>query len=159
MRHWVWWAVFLGLLVPLAFLRPEGRSQEVLPSGWAQNREGEKVELRAFLGKPVVLNAWATWCPPCRREMPLLLGAAKAHPQLNFVFLNVSDGLVAVEAFEAELGLRIPNLLLDPEALLSEPLRLQGLPVTLFYDAQGRLVRRHIGEVREEELALLLQGF
>jgi len=115
--------------------------------------------LRAFLGKPVVLNAWATWCAPCRREMPLLLRAAQAHPQLNFVFLNVSDGLVAVEAFEAELGIRIPNLLLDPQALLSEPLRLQGLPVTLFYNAQGRLMRRHVGEVREAELASLLEGF
>jgi hypothetical protein len=73
--------------------------------------------------------------------------------------LNISDGPEAVRAFERELRLEIPNALLDPEARLSEPLRIQGLPVTLFYDAEGRLLKRHLGEISATELESLLRAF
>ncbi|RDI96714.1 TlpA family protein disulfide reductase [Meiothermus sp. QL-1] len=152
MRGWLWW-VPLALLLGWLLLQPRGSpGVETLPSFTLEARDGRRVNLTDYLGKPLVLNAWATWCGPCRREMPLLLRAAQSHPDHTFVFLNVSDGPVAVEAFEAELGLKIPNLLFDPQARLSEPLRLQGLPVTLFYDAQGRLLNRHLGEISEAEL-------
>jgi hypothetical protein len=91
--------------------------------------------------------------------MPLLLKAARTNPDVQFIFVNISDGPEAVKAFEKELGLKIPNVVLDPEARLSDPLRIQGLPVTLFYDAEGRLINRRIGEIRAEELPGLLEAF
>ncbi|MFN3392389.1 MAG: TlpA family protein disulfide reductase [Meiothermus ruber] len=141
-------------------LQPRAKSTtEVLPSITLQRLEGAAINLTDFKGKPILLNAWATWCEPCRREMPLLLKAARTNPDVQFIFVNISDGPEAVKAFEKELGLKIPNVVLDPEARLSDPLRIQGLPVTLFYDAEGRLINRRIGEIRAEELPGLLEAF
>lgn len=145
----------LGVLL----LQPRaGSTTEVLPSITLQRLEGPPVTLTDFKGKPILLNAWATWCGPCRREMPLLVEAARKNPAVHFVFLNISDGPEAVKAFEKELGLKIPNVVLDPEAKLSDPLRIQGLPVTLFYDSEGRLTNRHIGEISAMELTRLLEA-
>lgn len=141
-------------------LQPRAESTtEVLPSITLQRLEGTAINLTDFKGKPILLNAWATWCEPCRREMPLLLEAARTNPDVQFIFVNISDGPEAVKAFEKELGLKIPNVILDPEARLSDPLRIQGLPVTLFYDAEGRLINRRIGEIRAEELPGLIEAF
>ncbi|GIW23921.1 MAG: hypothetical protein KatS3mg069_0188 [Meiothermus sp.] len=140
-------------------LQPRATTQEVLPALVLQQIDGQHANLADFKGKPMVLNAWATWCGPCRREMPLLVKAAEANPEVRFVFLNISDGPEAVRAFESELGLKIPNVLLDPEARLSDPLRIQGLPVTLFYNAEGVLVDRHIGEISASELEARLKAF
>ncbi|WP_299430400.1 TlpA disulfide reductase family protein [uncultured Meiothermus sp.] len=160
MKRWIWVALPLVVLAGVLLLQPRAASRvEVLPSFALEQMDGQTVNLTDFKGKPIVLNAWATWCGPCRREMPLLVQAARAHPEINFVFLNISDGPVAVRAFENELKLKIPNVLLDPDARLSEPLKIQGLPVTLFYDAEGTLVNRHIGEISAAELEQILEAF
>jgi thiol-disulfide isomerase/thioredoxin len=160
MKRWIWVVLPLVGLAGFWLLQPRAASRvEVLPSVALMPLEGQQVQLTDFKGKPIVLNAWATWCGPCRREMPMLVEAARANPEINFVFLNISDGPEAVRAFEKELGLKIPNVLLDPEARLSDRLRIQGLPVTLFYDAEGTLVNRHIGEINAAELEVLLQAF
>jgi thiol-disulfide isomerase/thioredoxin len=160
MKLWMWFAVPLAGLLGFWLLQPKSASiVEVLPSVTLEHIDGQMVNLADFKGKPLVLNAWATWCGPCRREMPMLVEAARANPEVHFVFLNISDGPEAVRAFERELRLEIPNVLLDPEARLSEPLRIQGLPVTLFYDAEGRLLKRHIGEINAAELESSLRAF
>ncbi|GEM84912.1 hypothetical protein MHY01S_30780 [Meiothermus hypogaeus NBRC 106114] len=160
MKGWMWGLIPLGLLAGFWLLQPRAGSKvEVLPSFTLTQLDGQTANLTDFKGKPIVLNAWASWCGPCRREMPLLVEAARANPELHFVFLNISDGPEAVRAFERELGLKIPNVLLDPDAKLSDPLRIQGLPVTLLYDAQGKLVNRHIGEISAAELEGLLKEF
>jgi thiol-disulfide isomerase/thioredoxin len=160
MKLWMWFAVPLAGLLGFWLLQPKSASTvEVLPSVTLEHIDGQMVNLADFKGKPLVLNAWATWCGPCRREMPMLVEAARANPEVHFVFLNISDGPEAVRAFERELRLEIPNVLLDPEARLSEPLRIQGLPVTLFYDAEGRLLKRHIGEINAAELESSLRAF
>lgn len=159
MRRWSWFVLPLIGLVGWLLLQPKPSPKvEVLPFATLQQLDGPAVQLADFKGKPIVLNAWATWCGPCRREMPLLVQAARAHPEIQFIFLNISDGPEAVRAFQRELKLQIPNVLLDPEATLSDPLRIQGLPVTLFYDAEGTLVNRHIGEIKAEALEALLEA-
>ncbi|KIQ55324.1 Thiol-disulfide oxidoreductase ResA [Meiothermus taiwanensis] len=159
MRRWIWLVLPLIGLVGWLLLQPKpSPAVEVLPSATLQQLDGPAVQLADFKGKPIVLNAWATWCGPCRREMPLLVEAARAHPEIQFIFLNISDGPEAVRAFQRELKLQIPNVLLDPEATLSDPLRIQGLPVTLFYNAEGTLVNRHIGEIKAETLEALLKA-
>ncbi len=160
MKRWAWVLLPLVALAGFWFLQPRAAFQvEVLPSVALKQLDGQMVNLSDFKGKPIVLNAWATWCGPCRREMPMLVAAARANPEVHFVFLNISDGSVAVRAFEDELNLEIPNVLLDPEAKLSDVLKIQGLPVTLFYNAEGKLVNRHIGEIGASELEALLQAF
>ncbi|WP_036270551.1 TlpA family protein disulfide reductase [Meiothermus rufus] len=159
MRAWRWLALVAAGVVGWWLLQPRASGVEVLPALELRRLDGEVVNLSEFKGQPMVLNAWATWCGPCRREMPLLVEAARANPGIRFVFLNISDGPEAVRAFERELQLQIPNVLLDPEARLSDPLKIQGLPVTLLYDAKGTLLKRHIGEIKPTELERLLDVF
>jgi thiol-disulfide isomerase/thioredoxin len=160
MNRWLWLALPLFILAAIVLLQPKPATQvEILPSFTLKNMDGQTVNLTDFKGRPIVLNAWATWCGPCRREMPLLVQAARSNPQINFVFLNISDSPVAVRAFERDLNLQIPNVLLDPEGRLSYPLRIQGLPATLFYDAEGKLLNRHLGEIGATELQQMLEAF
>jgi thiol-disulfide isomerase/thioredoxin len=158
-RGFRFWGVFVLIALVVVgglLLRPRAAQVVTLPALELQNRQAQPVRLSDLKGRPVVLNAWATWCAPCKREMPLLLEAAKANPNLEFVFLNIGEGPVAVETFEAENKFTIPNVYLDTQSATTEFLDIQGLPVTLFFDAQGRLVSRHIGEIKRDELEELL---
>lgn len=140
-------------------MRPHANTQAVaLPSLELARMDGQTANLVSLKGKPVVLNAWASWCVPCRREMPLLLEAAKKNPQLQFVFVNVSDGPEAVKAFQKDIGLEIPNVMLDPDAKISNLLDIQGLPVTLTFKPDGTLLGRHIGEIKAPTLQEMLQA-
>jgi thiol-disulfide isomerase/thioredoxin len=108
-------------------------------------RDGGMASLADFKGKPTVLNLWATWCPPCRREMPILAGEQAAHPDVNFVFLNQGESAKQVEAFLASHGLVLRNVLLDPKGQGTLEYGLGGLPTTLFFDREGRLVDSQLG--------------
>lgn len=110
---------------------------------------GREVDLRSFVGRPLVLNLWATWCPPCRREMPLLVRTANSRSDVTFVFANQDRGNSAglVRSFLDESGLVMEWVLLDPENVLQRKLATSGLPTTYFFDAHGRLVAQHVGEI------------
>ncbi|HUX23493.1 MAG TPA: TlpA disulfide reductase family protein [Burkholderiales bacterium] len=104
-------------------------------------------------GKPLVINLWATWCPPCRREMPLLAAAQKRESRLRFVFVDQGESAAAAKRYLAAAGLDISNVLLDIGAGIPQEVGSQGLPTTLFYDAKGRLVDSHVGELSAASLA------
>lgn len=73
---------------------------------------------------------------------------------MQFVFVNMGEGPEAIRIFLDEVKLKkIPNLLLDKKTALSEVLQIQGLPTTLFFDAKGNLLARHLGEINREELS------
>ncbi|MHB1352336.1 MAG: TlpA family protein disulfide reductase [Thiobacillus sp.] len=115
---------------------------------------GAPTELAALSGgKPMVVNLWASWCPPCRREMPVLAAAQKQESWASFVFVNQGeDGATARRYLDAgRLGLA--NVLLDPGAELGRAAGSGALPTTLFYDAGGRLVDTHLGELSAASLA------
>lgn len=143
-----------GLLYGLLGRSTSRQAAVLLPDLVLETEGGQPKNLRAFVGRPVVLNTWATWCAPCRREMPLLLEEAARQKGVQFVFVNMGEGPEAIRIFldEAKLG-SIPNLLLDKRVQLSEVLQVQGLPTTLFFDAKGELVGRHLGEINRKELA------
>jgi thiol-disulfide isomerase/thioredoxin len=108
--------------------------------------------------RPQVINLWATWCPPCRREMPVLVAAAKAHPEVRFVFANQGEDAATIADFLR--GQAIPSALLaeDPEASLSSALGVRGYPTTLFVDAEGRIVERRVGELSRASLSARLRA-
>lgn len=143
-----------GLLYGLLSRSTSRPAAVLLPDLVLETDGGQPKNLRAFAGKPVVLNTWATWCGPCRREMPLLLEEAARRQNVQFVFVNMGEGPEAIRIFLGEVKLKkIPNSLLDKRTELSEILHVQGLPTTLFFDAKGNLVDRHIGEINRDELA------
>jgi thiol-disulfide isomerase/thioredoxin len=146
-------ALAAGLVAGVLFTR-QGRVEEGrLPALTLSTLGGTGVNLESFRGRPVVLNAWATWCPPCRRELPMMARLAQENPGVHFLFVSQGEGPLVVRQFLQERGLEVQWVLLDPETRLSQALGIQGLPTTFFFDGEGRLVARHLGELSE---ALLL---
>jgi len=108
-------------------------------------------------GKPLVVNLWATWCPPCRREMPELAAAQRQVPGVTFIFANQGENPVTVQKYLTASQLVLANVVLDPGKKLGEQLGSTALPTTLFFDASGRLVDTHVGALSSASLASKLQ--
>lgn len=109
-------------------------------------------------GRPYVINLWADWCPPCRREMPAFAAAQAANPDVNFVFLNQAEAPRDVTKFLDEHAPGLRNVLIDPAGEASRKFSNRGLPATLFLDAQGRLVDLRVGELSTASLAQRLES-
>jgi len=123
------------------------------------NLDGENVALSDHLGKAVMVNFWATWCPPCRNEMPIIQNFAAAHPdQLVVLAINAGEESPEVENFVNSHNLDAINFLMDPTNSIYDLYRLRGLPTSLFIDAEGLLQGVHIGELNEAYLAEYLAG-
>jgi thiol-disulfide isomerase/thioredoxin len=115
---------------------------------------GKPTDLAALAaGNPLVVNLWATWCPPCRREMPVLAAAQKRETDVSFVFVNQGENGTTAQRYLTAAGLDIANVVLDPGAAIGREVGSMGLPTTLFYDANGRLVDTHVGELSAASLA------
>ncbi len=139
----------VGSIVLILMPQEEAR----LPAIALPTFDGTTTSLTAFQGKPTVVNLWATWCPPCQREMPVLQRAQADHPELHFVFLNQGESSETVQRFLASRKLELHNVLLDPKGQASAQFSQSALPATLFFDARGRLVDQRIGELSHATLA------
>ena len=165
-RTWLALAIVAGLfaVVPAIVRRvreatpsaPELRlypAPRELPDLTFAGPQGAPTSLTAFRGRIVLLNVWATWCPPCRREMPALQRAQAANPDVNIVFVNQGEDARTIVAFLDRQGLALRNVLVDPQNSVGAALGHSGLPTTLFFDAQGRLADTRIGELSQATLA------
>lgn len=108
-------------------------------------------------GRPVVLNLWATWCPPCRRELPMMAELAATTSDVDFVFANQGEPSATVSAYLLGEKLELSGVVLDPQLLLSRHYSAVGLPATLFLAADGTLAGSHLGEISREVLAQKIQ--
>lgn len=129
-----------------------------LPALVLADVDGRPVSMESFKGKPVVVNLWATWCPPCRREMPVFRDAQDENKDITFVFVNQGESPDAVRGFLHTEGLVLQNVLLDPGGKLAKEVGSMAMPTTLFYDLDGRLVGTRIGQVSEATLMQRLQA-
>lgn len=130
-----------------------------LPDLILRNASGEAVHLRDYRGKPLVINLWAAWCPPCRREMPVLAAAQQGHPDVTFLFVNQAESPREVATFLAGQGLHLDNVLFDSSATLAQQVGSSGLPTTLFYASNARLTGSHVGELSDASLKHALSTF
>ncbi|WP_085725038.1 TlpA disulfide reductase family protein [Pseudomonas sp. R37(2017)] len=130
-----------------------------LPEIALRNAAGETVQLADYKGGPLVINLWATWCPPCRREMPVLENAQQQRPDLTFLFVNQAESMQSVATFLETQGLSLTNVLFDGGGRLSQAVGSMALPTTLFYSPEGRLLGSHLGELSDASLARALENF
>ncbi len=130
-----------------------------LPDITLRNAAGETVQLADYKGGPLVINLWATWCPPCRREMPVLENAQQHRPDLTFLFVNQAESMQSVATFLETQGLSLTNVLFDGGGRLGQAVGSMALPTTLFYSHDGRLLGSHLGELSEASLAHALENF
>jgi thiol-disulfide isomerase/thioredoxin len=112
------------------------------------NGNGASLTLAAFHGKAVLLNIWAPWCVPCRKEMPTLgrLQAKLGGEGFEVIALSVDQrGPAAVRAFYSGIGIRSLSVYVDPSGYAVRDLNLVGIPTTLLIDRDGRELARAIG--------------
>lgn len=123
-----------------------------LPSGAYHALDGSAVAPESLSGKPMVVNLWASWCPPCRREMPMMAYVAAASDEVTFLFVNQGEDAATVSSYLEAEGLALGTVLLDGLGRFSRHYTTPGLPATLFVGADGTLRSIHMGEISREAL-------
>jgi thiol-disulfide isomerase/thioredoxin len=123
------------------------RAGSPAPTTRFEDPDGEPASLAQFRGRPLLVNLWATWCPPCVAEMPTLDSlAGREGGGLQVVTVSQDlDGRDKVEAFFAKQGYRHLETWLDPQMALMGALKVDTLPTTILYDSKGREVWRMVG--------------
>ena len=117
--------------------------------------EGGEITLSELQGNPVVLNLWATWCSPCREEMPAIENVYRRYKELGLTVIGLNltsqDSEQAVYEFVQELGLTFP-IALDRDGSAANRYQLMGLPTTFFIDSQGVIQSVVVGGPMSEAL-------
>lgn len=116
-----------------------------------QDDQGHDLTLADFRGRVVLLNVWATWCVPCRQEMPTLDRLQARLGGKDFLVMALSidrKGAEAVKGFYQEVGVEKLAIYVDPSGKGSRSLAIPGVPTTLLIDREGREVARKMGEAQ-----------
>lgn len=117
---------------------------------------GEEITLEKWRGKGIILNFWATWCYPCRVEMPDLAAIHQANEDIIVVGVNYLEDAETARAFVEEYKLPFP-IILDEKGWLIGTMNVKGLPTTYFIDPEGQLIGSHIGPLNEEALMEMVE--
>jgi cytochrome c biogenesis protein CcmG/thiol:disulfide interchange protein DsbE len=133
-----------------------GSAQRLLDINLPCLIEGPAINPARLAGRPMVVNLWATWCEPCREEMPMLQAAQKRYgARVQFVGVNTKDRPDWAAEFLEEVKVTYPEVV-DFDGQLLASVRSLGLPVTLVLDRQGQVSGRQIGRITEERLTELV---
>ena len=146
----------VGLAVPMLIVTSLYSTKPSVYDFALEDGLGNPIDLRQFpgmnVGQPYVVNLWASWCPPCRREMPVLHHAQQTNNNITFLFVNQSEDPDQATQFLTQQSLHLNNVFYDPYGNVATQSGSYGLPTTLFFNADGKLVASHMGELSEASL-------
>lgn len=150
------WAVALslGMLVFLGiqWLQPKPTIPEIAPGFTVTTLDGDTITLSDLRGSPVVLNFWATWCGPCRSEIPAFSRFAKAHPEVPVLGLSVDKTSPSkVRHTVREWGISYPVAIIS--GALQNKYDISTLPTTVIINPDGKVHKIHVGTMSERQLA------
>ena len=139
------------------------RVPDLRPEFSLQDSDGAMRSIAEWNGRPLVINFWATWCPPCRREIPLLNALRKEYASQGFEVIGIAvDFRDDVIAYMADTPIDYPMLIGEQDGLdvaRAFGMETMGFPFTIFTDSQARIVTVHVGELhRAQAEAFLLRG-
>jgi peroxiredoxin len=143
LRHWIRAALVGGTLAVSSMV---GASASIAPAFSLPSRSGDSVSLQALKGQVVMINFWASWCGPCRQEMPLLDQMYKRYSSLGFTLLgvNVEADVKDAEKWLAATPVSFP-VLFDKENKVSKLYDVNAMPSTVFIDRKGNVRYLHRG--------------
>ncbi|MFO6419817.1 TlpA disulfide reductase family protein [Hylemonella sp. W303a] len=140
--------------------QPQAMSADVMARFWnltLDTPQGQRLALGGFRGKPLLVNFWATWCPPCIEELPMLNDFYRQNSAKGWQIIGIAvDQVAPVQAFLRRLPLDFPVVLSGMEGLtLSQEFgnQARGLPFTVLVGADGVILNRKIGKLSEADLA------
>jgi thiol-disulfide isomerase/thioredoxin len=146
---------------PPATMQPT-RLAETVPVFSLADRDGTMRTLQDWQGKSLIVNFWATWCAPCRREIPLLQKIDREHAADGFQVVGIAvDFRDKVLAYAEEMKIGYPLLIGEQEALDAATafgIESVGFPFTVFSDNQGRVITAHVGELHEPEIRVIIDA-
>ena len=147
--HCLWLVPFVAVALAAVALWPEPAVQHAAPATVFSDGEGRRVVLGDFKGKVVLVNFWATWCAPCREEMPALdrLQEKLGGPDFQVVALAVDrGGASAIRRFYEQVGVKQLPIYVDTSGASLREAAAPGLPTTILLDRGGREVARFVGQ-------------
>ena len=125
--------------------------------------DGNEHHISEWTGKARLINFWATWCAPCRREIPLLKKMQAEHAENNLQVIGIAvDFVEEVTAYAEEAEFNYPVLVGQDEAMAAAEatgIDFIGLPFTMIVAPDGQLITTHIGEIHEDQMALIIKVF
>ena len=128
-------------------------TDDIAPNIHLARFNGEIFDLEAHVaddGRPIILNLWASWCGPCRAEMPAIETSSLRHPEVAFIGVAVKDVEEDARAFADEIGITYP--LAFDDGTVDDKYPVLGLPATFFISGDGTIVKRHFGPVTVDSL-------
>ena len=145
---------------PAAAAPAEHATPDRLPEFTLTDQDGNARSIQSWPGKSLIINFWATWCAPCRREIPLLKKIQDEHEASGFQVVGIAvDFRDDVLKYAQEIGIDYPLLIGEQdglEAISKFGISAAGFPFSVFTDSQSRIVLTHLGEIDEKEAEILI---